>query len=165
MTFNHATCGGYTEDASLLWNINIPPLKGVVCYFCQDSPHFNWQEVESFTEIKEKLRKSGYSIDNLKEIVILERDGSSRIKDLKILTDTGELKISAKDFRNIIGPNLIKSTNFNLSIEKQDVVFEGKGWGHGVGMCQWGAYFMAKQGFSAPQILEYYYPQTNVKTL
>ncbi|MCM8795750.1 MAG: SpoIID/LytB domain-containing protein, partial [Candidatus Omnitrophica bacterium] len=46
-TYYHATCGGYTEDASVLWDVDIPPLKGVVCNFCKDSPHFSWQEVIS----------------------------------------------------------------------------------------------------------------------
>jgi stage II sporulation protein D len=65
----------------------------------------------------------------------------------------------AKDLRNILGPNIIRSTNFNLRIVDRDAVFEGFGWGHGVGLCQWGAYFMAKRGYNYKRILEYYYPQ------
>lgn len=156
--FYHATCGGHTEDASLFWNINIPPLKGVSCNFCQESPHFKWHKVLSRKEIRDALLKSGLTIEDIKDILILGRDKSGRITDLKIVTDKKEIKISAKDLRNILGPNIIKSTNFQVEVIEDDVVFEGFGWGHGVGLCQWGAYFMAKQGYTYEQILEYYYP-------
>jgi len=164
-TYFHATCAGHTEDASLLWDINIVPLKGVVCNFCKESPHFNWHYVLSLLEIKDKLIKAGYKISDINNIVILGKDNSGRITELKIISANRDLKILAKDFRNIIGPNIIRSTNFNVNIIDHDAVFVGFGWGHGVGLCQWGAYFMAKQGYNATQILKYYYPGTDVKTI
>ncbi len=56
--FYHATCAGHTEDASVLWNIDIASLKGVVCNFCKDSPHFSWHYVAARDELKEKLANS-----------------------------------------------------------------------------------------------------------
>jgi len=165
LSFYHATCGGYTEDASLLWDIDMLPLKGVPCNFCQDSPHFKWHNVLSQEEVKNILVKAGYGIGNIKEILILGRDKSNRITNLKILTEKKNIEISAKDFRNLLGPNIIKSTNFNVRVVEEDVVFEGFGWGHGVGLCQWGAYFMAKQGYDYKQILEYYYPAAVVSSI
>lgn len=163
--YYHATCGGNTEDASLLWNINLTPLKGVVCNFCKDSPHFNWNYVASLDEIKDKLREAGYKISDIKDILILGKDKSGRITDIKIVSAKKDLKISAKDFRTVMGPNIIRSTNFTVNLAQKDAVFEGLGWGHGAGLCQWGAYFMAKQGYNAEQILKYYYPGTDVKTI
>jgi len=163
--FYHATCGGYTDDAALFWNIDIPPLKGVVCNFCQDSPHFKWHNVSTREEIRDALIKAGYKINNVKDIVILGRDKSGRITDLKIATDKKDIKISSKDFRNAIGPNVIMSTNFQASLIDDDIVFEGLGWGHGVGLCQWGAYFMAKEGYSYKQIIEYYYPGSEISPM
>ena len=160
----HATCGGHTEDASALWNINIAPLKGVVCGFCKDSPHFNWHEVIFTGEIRQLLVNAGYKTGVIKKIFPLSRDQSGRIKDLKIINTKKDLVIPAKDFRNVAGPNLVRSTNFKVSIIGTDAVFEGFGWGHGVGMCQWGAYFMAKNGKNAEEIIKYYYPDSNVKT-
>lgn len=156
--FHHATCAGHTEDASLLWNIDLSPLKGVLCDFCKESPHYNWHQVSGEAEIREKLKTAGYDIGRINDIVILGKDPSGRIKDLRIISDKKDITISGKDFRNIIGPNVIKSTNFSLSLINGDIVFEGLGWGHGVGLCQWGAYFMAKQGYSYEQILKYYFP-------
>jgi stage II sporulation protein D len=164
-TFFHATCGGHTQDASKLWNIDMPPLKGLICDFCKESPHFSWHYVLSLNEIKEKLIKAGYKIDELRSIEILGKDSSNRNTDLKLVSPLGDIKISAKDFRNAIGPNIIRSTNFKVNTISKDAIFEGFGWGHGVGLCQWGAYFMAKQGYTVEQILRYYYPESDVKTL
>jgi len=155
----HATCAGHTEDASLLWKINISPLRGVACTFCKDSPHFNWHQVIALSELKKLLVKAGYKTGgDIKAIEILDRDNSGRIGELKIITAKEEFTISAKDFRNSLSPNIIRSTNFTVSIAGNDAVFEGFGWGHGVGMCQWGAYFMAKEGKNYKDILQYYYP-------
>ena len=160
----HATCGGHTEDASALWKIDLAPLKGVACGFCRESPHFNWHYDLSLKEIEDKLSREGFKIKNITNLKILGRDKSGRVTDLKIISANKEEKIPAKDFRNIIGPNNINSTNFSVNVVGSDAVFEGIGWGHGVGLCQWGAYFMAKQGYTAEQILKYYYPGVNVKT-
>lgn len=163
--YYHATCAGHTEDASLLWNINIAPLKGVVCDFCKDSPHYDWHLVLSLQEIKDKLVNAGHKVKGIKDIVILGHDNSGRVTDLSIIFNNDkELKIPAKDFRNIIGPNSIRSTKFQVNIADKDAVFMGSGWGHGAGLCQWGAYFMAKQGKNYKEILKYYYPGSDVET-
>ena len=162
--FFHATCGGRTEDASRLWKVDMSPLKGVPCDFCKDSPHYKWHEVMFTGEIRQRLVDSGKRLGVIKDIRILNRDNSNRIIDLEIISTNGNLVIPAKDFRNIVSPNTIRSTNFEVGITGTDAVFEGFGWGHGVGLCQWGAYFMAKQGYSADKILEYYYPGSDVKT-
>ncbi len=162
--FFHATCAGRTEDVSELWNIDVPPLKGVVCGFCQESPHFHWHYVMTTKQIEEAMVKNGYkNCRQIEDIQILERDPSGRIRYLKIILPQETIKISAKDFRSIIGPNLIRSTNFKVEIAEKDAVFEGLGWGHGVGMCQWGAYFMAKSGKDYRQIIQYYFPGTQIR--
>jgi stage II sporulation protein D len=157
-TYFHATCAGHTEDASLLWNISLAPLKGVACGFCKESPHFNWHCNLTKEEIRQALAKSGYKINNIEDILILGKDASGRITKLRIKDKGQEHDISAKDFRGILGPGIIKSANFSISIVNDEVAFEGFGWGHGVGLCQWGAYFMAKEGYSYEKILKYYYP-------
>jgi len=161
----HATCAGHTEDASKLWNINIAPLKGVECNYCKEAPHFNWHLVLERGELRQRLVNAGYKMGVIKDIEILGKDGSGRIIDLKIVTAIKNVVIPAKDFRNIVGPNEVKSTNFTVNLIAEDVVFEGFGWGHGVGLCQWGAYFMATQGKTSQDILKYYYPQSNVKII
>lgn len=161
----HATCAGHTEDASVLWDINLLPLKGVACKFCAQSPHFSWHCVLALSEIEKSLSDAGYKIGHIKDIIISGRDNSGRVLDLKIITDKREKNIPAKEFRNIIGPNIIRSTNFSVKVVDGDSVFEGLGWGHGVGLCQWGAYFMAKEGYKFDEILEYYYPGSKLSNI
>ncbi|MDD5044598.1 MAG: SpoIID/LytB domain-containing protein [Candidatus Omnitrophica bacterium] len=154
----HATCGGSTEDANVLWNIDLVPLKGVICNFCKKSPHYDWTTILTLDAIKSALNKSKYRVNIIRNIVIKERNKTNRINKIEIITDAKNIDISGKDFRNIIGPNVIKSLNFGLKIQDENVEFQGIGWGHGVGMCQWGAYFMARSGASYEEIIQYYYP-------
>jgi stage II sporulation protein D len=163
--FFSATCGGHTEDASVLWKIDLPPLKGVPCSFCQESPHYNWHYVLSRQELLKKIIGAGYKLEQVVAITPLERDPSGRVTGLRISSFLSQINISAKDFRNLVGPNLVRSTNFEVRLAHNDVVFQGVGWGHGVGMCQWGAYFMAKSGHTYIDILRHYYPGTEVVSL
>jgi len=158
----HATCGGMTEDATELWKLkDIPPLRGVPCSFCQNSPHFYWKRNFRLREIQDALDLHGYKVGAIKEISIVDRDRSDRIEHLKIVQRNGqELVISGKDFRDLMGPNVIDSNNYTVTMRGYYVDINGKGWGHGVGMCQWGALGMAKQQFTYRQILAYYYPQS-----
>lgn len=161
-TYFHATCGGHTEDAAELWNVNLIPLKGVVCPFCQESPHYSWHAVLSKKEVIDKLVKSGFSISNIDNINISKRNTSGRVVELEFVDTKKKLKVSAKELRQLLGVSLIKSTKFDARVVSGDIVFEGFGWGHGVGLCQWGAYFMAKQGKLYSEILKYYYPGSEI---
>ncbi len=161
--FFHATCGGSTFDAAYLWNIDLPPLKGVKCRWCRKSPHFNWEKWLSVTETEEKLAAAGYSVGDIIGFETTKRDPfSARILELKIKGDKGESVILAKDFRRIIGADIVRSTNFKVTLVGEYVAFEGLGWGHGVGMCQWGAYYMSRAGKNASEILEFYYPGSKI---
>ncbi len=158
--FYHSTCGGATEDASVLWDIDLPPLKGVACGFCKDSPHFSWKTTVSKEKIRQLWEKNGQRIKKINEVVIAGRNKSSRVINLDIVTDQKDIEIPAKDFRNMIGPDIIKSTNFKIIASSLGLTFEGLGWGHGVGMDQWGAYGMAQQRYNYKQILSFYYPSS-----
>jgi len=159
----HATCGGMTEDAKELWHIlpDIPPLRSVPCSFCQNSPHYRWKKNFRLREIQSALNLHGYKVGSIKDISIVDRDRSERIDHLKITQKNGaELIIKGKDFRDLMGPNVVMSNNFDIDQKGYYVDLNGKGWGHGVGMCQWGALGMARQQFTYKQILAYYYPQS-----
>ena len=70
--------------------------------------------------------------------------------------------MEGKRFRQYLGYDLIRSTNFSVKGEKGAFTFLGKGWGHGVGLCQWGAKGMAARAFSYEEILQHYYPGTRL---
>lgn len=163
--FFHATCGGKTEDSSRLWKVKMTPLKGVRCAFCRNSPHFSWERSIRLKEIKEKLNGAGYKLSDIVSIDVKMRDKSGRVIQLSVKAKAGNISISAKDFRHIIGPTLLKSTNFAVDVKGTSAIFKGRGWGHGVGMCQWGAFAMAKKRMKVNQILKHYYPGARVVTL
>ena len=161
--YYHATCGGKTEDVRVLWKDDIPPLKGVDCHFCKLSPHFQWKRNYRLKDIQEILNAHGYTIGLIKEIKVLSRTPSGRVKMLLIISKDGQVtSIEANRFRNLIGPNLIKSNLYSIEMKGYFFDLIGRGWGHGVGMCQWGAYAMAKERYDYKEILKYYYPGAEV---
>ncbi|MCU0666617.1 MAG: SpoIID/LytB domain-containing protein [Candidatus Omnitrophica bacterium] len=157
----HAVCAGHTEDASVLWNTNDPALRGRVCSFCKGSPHFYWDALVSKEELVSKFPSLG-AVKDIQGVVIASRTKSGRVKTLKFIISPKDVIVPAKDLRQALGPNLIRSTDFKLKLSDKGILFQGSGWGHGVGMCQWGAYFMAKQGYKYNEILRYYYPGVEI---
>ncbi|MCX5680041.1 MAG: SpoIID/LytB domain-containing protein [Candidatus Omnitrophica bacterium] len=165
-TYYHATCAGYTEDASNLWNADIAPLKGVPCNFCGNSKHYRWAKELPLANVESKLKDSGYKIGHIKSVNILSKNRSGRNENIEIKDDTGtSVVLTGKDFRQIFGPNEIRSTKFDAEIKRGNLMLNGMGWGHGVGMCQWGAYGMALRGKKCDDILKYYYPGTEIMAI
>ncbi len=163
--FYHSVCGGHTDNAAHLWNIDIPPLKGVSCDFCRNSPHYRWQEKIKICDFMQAFKKSGYSWGRIDTVLVGERYDTGYVKTIQIFADGKEYVIPSKEFRRILGANRIKSRRFLLEKVKDYLYIKGYGWGHGIGLCQWGAYGMAKQNFNFRQILEYYYPGSEIKKL
>lgn len=146
--YHHSTCGGHTEDAAELWDVDLPPLKGVPCSFCKDSLYYRWQKNLPLSSLGQGV--VGISIN--------ERNASGRARSITLKKNKEDVKMSAKGLRQFIGFDVLRSTKFDVSTSDGSAVFTGQGWGHGVGLCQWGAYGMAKEGYSYTQILKYYYP-------
>jgi stage II sporulation protein D len=101
-----------------------------------------------------------WGIKNVDSIELGERDPAGRVQEV-IINKTK--KMSANEFRVAVGPNLIKSTAFTKVSKMGDSFeFAGKGWGHGVGMCQYGAEAMARAGRSWRKVLVHYYPYAEI---
>jgi stage II sporulation protein D len=165
-TYYHATCAGRTEDAGTLWDVNIQPLKGVACSFCYNSPHYRWTSEISPDEITRKLREDGYKVGKVASISVLSRNKSKRVEKMEIKDEAGtSVVLTGKKFRQMFGPDRIKSTNFYVLRRWQQFIMQGFGWGHGVGMCQWGAYGMSTRGKTAGEILKYYYPGSEISSI
>lgn len=163
----HATCGGHTADASLVWpgGGGLAYLKGVSCPFCKQSPHYSWHYRIRFSEISSTLREKGYTIGSIQAISLSKKDDFGRVGELSIRESKGEIRIGANAFRLAMDPGKIRSTSFRILQIGDEVIFEGLGWGHGVGMCQWGAKGMAELGFNYEEILGYYYPNTRISRI
>ena len=158
--FFHSSCGGHTEASHNVWAFGFPYLQGVDCRYCMASPSIAWEQTLSLKKIESLLKKSGYGISGLRGIVPLSRNASGRIDTLSIVFDRGSINIAAVEFRKTVGYSVIKSTSFEVRSSGENLVFSGVGYGHGVGLCQWGAKKRAEDGFSYREILTYYYPGT-----
>lgn len=165
--FFHANSGGVTEDAGELWDIDLLPLKGgVVSGFSMNSPHYKWRRNFRLKDIQDKLNARGYQIGLIKHIQVVERNKSGRVRKLRVVPRSGkEVFIEGKVFRDIIGPNVLRSNKYDIEMKGWYVDFVGNGWGHGVGLCQWGAYAMALKRYNYRQILEFYYPSSKIMKL
>ena len=146
----HSTSNGYTEDAVNVWGNSIPYLQTVAS---------TWdQNVSSYLKIITKEESDIISIlglDNLDEIQILERNNSGRVEKVQI----GNKIFSGVELRNMLG---LRSTDFEIIKDNNIITITTKGYGHGVGMSQYGAKGMAEQGYSYREILNHYYTNVNI---
>jgi len=179
LLFYHSTCGGYTESSQNVFNNNFVPylisVKDGDDPYCNISPRFQWKEVYSKNEIINRLKN--YSLlDNanyeLGDISINSKFESGRVDEMeiKVVNDEGEQKslfLKGNEIRSILrtsdNKNILWSTMFDLSVKSDSVVLTGKGFGHGVGLCEWGAIALSRKGWNYKDILQHYYPGTNVE--
>ena len=164
--FYHTESGGYTEDPRTVFAArNMPALKPVRCEFSAGSPHFFWALDVRLPDLTDILRKNDVSVGSVTGVEVTERTPSLRASTVTVHGTRGSARVRGNDFRRMIGYDTFKSTLFAVAVDGQTAHFSGRGYGHGVGMCQWGAKGMAEQGYSARQILEFYYPGTSLSTL
>ena len=164
--FYHTESGGYTEDPRTVFAArNMPGLKPVRCEFSAGSPHFYWSLDVRLAELSETLRRHDVSVGSVTSIEITERTASLRASSVTVHGARGSARLLGNDFRRMLGYDRFKSTMFAVAINGDSAHFSGRGYGHGVGMCQWGAKGMAEAGYTARQILEFYYPGTTAGVL
>lgn len=161
----HSTCGGQTEDVKDLWGYSLPYLKSVSCPFEARSPHHSWKREVDVDQIERALRTFGYPMGTIASLTPYHRDGSGRVDKMRILHSKGELFLGGGEFRKIVGYDVLPSASFQVESWGSKVGFSGKGRGHGVGLCQWGAKGMAEEGYRYPQILTYYYPGAEIAAM
>ncbi|MBU4310377.1 SpoIID/LytB domain-containing protein, partial [bacterium] len=161
--YYHATCGGETEDVENVWGGRLPYLKSVRCKYCKDSPHYEWEKELSLSDISNALSRKG--ISEIESIEVYKRSSTERVVELVVEDEFGKHIISGNQFRMALGPNVIRSTYFKMKEKRGRVEFKGRGWGHGVGMCQWGARGMAEKNFSYKEILKHYYTEVKIQKI
>jgi stage II sporulation protein D len=116
-------------------------------------------------EISAALRKAGRVLAAVTSVRVSARTGSGRARTLRIDTPSGPRSLAAVELRQILGYSALPSLLFEVSIEAGAAVFRGRGNGHGVGLCQWGARARARRGESYRQILAHYYPGSEVRRM
>lgn len=123
---------------------------------------YRWTQEYDIDGLSELVsRRSGHRIGRIRSMEALERGESGRICKLKITGAEKTLIVGKElEIRKILSESHLKSSAFEIEMTKDKVILHGKGWGHGVGLCQIGAAVMASQGYTYKEILNHYYPGT-----
>jgi stage II sporulation protein D len=177
VVYYHSTCGGYTESSqNVFTQERIPYLSGIKDgsdSYCKISPRFEWKETFNKELVVERLKNYALldNVDyNLEEVNIMSRFDSGRVDELEFeITDENRkshsIIVRGNEIRSVLrtadGKNILWSTMFDVSNERNNIVLIGNGFGHGVGLCQWGAIALSRMGWSYEEILEHYYPGTH----
>ena len=164
--FFHASCGGHTENALFVWNLDSEVLRGTACPYCIDRPGYAWKRNFHTRAVQEQLNREGYPIGPIKAIEVTQHSPSGRAVTLRIRdNDNATLTMPAAEFRTVLGPDIVRSTRFEVVMQGYYFDLIGHGWGHGVGMCQQGACGMALAGKNMREILEFYYSGITLKKM
>jgi stage II sporulation protein D len=156
-TYYHAESAGYTEDSEHVWSSSHPCLRAVKAQMHPASPYLQWSASLSVQDIRAALAKHGYKVGAVRRLEPIERSPTGRITLLKIGHTSGETVMRGSDFRLAVGPEIIRSTRFTVQVRDGRAFFNGQGWGHGVGLCQWCSQGMAESGYDHEAILTHYY--------
>lgn len=157
MAFYHSTGGGRTELPEEVFGRSYPYLKSVEASG-RLSPLSVWARRIPLDDIAEATHTA-----NLVDIVIASRTSTGRVEDVTLISNPDEVTMKAQDLRKLLGWRRLPSTNFTLKVEGGYANFEGSGYGHGVGLCQWTALEMAREGMKYDEILSYFYPEAELE--
>jgi stage II sporulation protein D len=181
--YYHSTCAGRTAAIEEVWNS--PPVPYLVSVVDVDpdgraydhfSSRFQWTERWTHAELAGILNRTladslrGRTIRRIDEMRVLQRTPSGRIASMRLETDAGTFNLGRDRIRWILTPNrggILNSSKFDVRLVRQagrvtEIVAEGGGWGHGIGMCQVGAMGRARAGQDYRTILSTYYPGTQL---
>jgi stage II sporulation protein D len=182
-----ATCGGETASPEEVWRTGATSylrrvsdrIPGTQRYYCDPAPRFAWTRTIESAELDAALRQYLRNYTSVPAagpghataVTVAERTPSGRVGRLVIDTDAGRFALRGNDVRYVLrapGGEILNSTYFTVEPETggdgslRRLVIRGNGWGHGIGMCQWGAIGRARAGQDFRTILRTYYPGTDV---
>lgn len=161
-TFFFASCSGKTESAKAAFGGGPAYLKPVSCETAAGA--FPWTHRVALSRLSATLKAKGSIGANLEGLVVETRTASGRLATVRLKTESGSRVISAAELRQLVGSSVLPSLDARIEKKGADLVFTGHGAGHGVGLCQWGARAMAARGVAATDILDHYYPTTQLTT-
>jgi len=156
--FFHSTSGGATEAGENVWGKEIPYVQSVLDYD-DTSPHFSWIRRYSIDQAEKTFGLKGGS---LLAIHPFWKVSTNRVKHAAVISAGNTSVVSGERLRQLFK---LPSSIFNVSFEDGSYIFAGRGFGHGLGMSQYGARTLAESGYNAAQILSYYYRDVSVEYL
>lgn len=165
LSYFHAHSGGMLEDDAAVWNGDLPFYTARNDAASQEAKDLQWEVTVSYADLAAALEREGYKVGRIRRVYPLSHTSSGRLETIGLGTDHGEERVQATVFRRVIGTARMKSTLCELESNVGHVVITGQGFGHGVGMSQWGAQGLAADGVSYDEILSFYYPGVALEKL
>jgi stage II sporulation protein D len=150
----HSNCGGETSPSEYVWVTSQPYLTKVIDPYCLSSRNATWVKMISLSDWRDLLKRNGYQpVPN--DTSAFNFDQPSRVPDYV----TGSFKLPLRIIRTDLG---LRSSFFSMAAEGDSLKLRGRGYGHGVGLCQEGAMAMSMKGFAFEEIINFYYPGVNI---
>lgn len=150
----HSTCGGHTDNSEEVWSASSPYLKAVECPYCSHSPWAQKETTYTLREFSDLLSRfpqaTPVTTNSSPTFLSVDRSTTERLKTLQV----NDLTLTGHELRSLFK---LPSTRVSWKVENNNVIFTTRGFGHGVGLCQYGADGMAKQGHTYEEILKHYY--------
>ena len=150
----HANCGGETESAHNAWQNDLPFLIPVTDPHCAHTNNANWQKSISLDDWISYLMKNGLKLDPAL-VTDFSFQQVHRVPDYTVNDFTIPVRKIRNDWQ-------LRSSFFSIVVEDENVVLQGRGYGHGVGLCQEGAMEMGRQGFKYDDMISFYYKYVNL---
>jgi len=149
MSAFHSNCGGETSSSEDVWLTSQPYLKRVVDPYCITSHNAKWEKHLSLKTWSDLMKKSGYEVktDNPPAFTFIQKNRQDYYR-------TGSFLVPLVTLRTQLN---LRSTFFSVFANGDSIILKGRGYGHGVGLCQEGAMTMADDGDNYRQIIEFYY--------
>ena len=154
-----STCGGVSRSAEEAFGSSVPPplQGGVTCNDCDDVSTYEWSASCSESDLSRSLGT------NATGIVRLEQSKSGRLVQAIFATSRGERALTGTRLKSLLGRSALSTWITSLNLSGGRLRAEGRGFGHGVGLCQYGARGMARRGIPCEDILHHYYPQMEIR--
>jgi stage II sporulation protein D len=153
----HSNCGGETSPAEFVWLSPVPYLKKVMDPYCSGTGNSSWQKTIPADEWLRTVRQA----DHQGRIVGIGESGFIQ-KTRMAEYSAGKVSVPFSELRNALG---LRSSFFSVYPQGNNVVLKGRGYGHGVGLCQQGAMVMASKGFDFRKIIDFYYAGVTVRNI
>lgn len=134
------------------------------CNFCKDCKMFNWKFNFSLAQFEQMLQKEFKQLKKIKQVKIIKTDKAGLVQQVSIKGHNHMFCVSGKKIYSLFSKK-IKSFCFDVAFSANNVIFNGKGIGHHLGLCQWGAREMVRQGYDFKSVLNFYYPNTSLMRL
>ncbi len=159
----HSTAGGRTATAGEVWGKDLPYLRVVDVEEEDGAPHAYWRTQFSRSDLERVFLAQAIEVDSLRGLLVTRRTGSGRVERLELRGEGSSEQIGGARLRRLVSSLGLRSTLFDVKRTADGFAFVGSGYGHGVGMSQWGARSLAERGESYQRILARFYPGTRLE--